>query len=109
MMKKLLRFLLFRSPPEPPKKRYHTVEQLYSEFKYVIQANNEHHVWWHPICPFEDAIAWAKEHNCEILVDRVLWDPWMQKWASNGIGGGDYLFFATNDEATALMTALRWS
>lgn len=108
---KILRFFTFfrRKELEEPKKPYHKVDQLYADFRYVIQVNNDHHEWWHPFCPFEEAKAWARDHSCEILVDRVIWDSWMQRWTNNEIGGGDYLFFATNDEDAATMTTLRWS
>jgi len=110
MMIKMLQFLHFLSPKiRQSKKSYHTVDQLYVDFKYVIKVNNEHHCWWHPLCPYEEARAWAREYSCEILVGRVLWDPWNQQWTDNGIGGSDYLFFATNDSEVACITTLRWS
>lgn len=85
------------------------VEDLYRDFKYVIVVNNENHSWWHPFCPYEEAIDWAKEYGCEILVDRVIYNEWNNRWESNGIAGGDFLFFAMNDDEAATMTVLRWS
>ena len=97
----------FKSKVEP--KLYHRVDDLYRNFKYVIPVNPEYRAWWHFNLPLSNASIWAMEYQCEILSDRVLWNEWSKRWESNGIGGEDLVFFATNDDEAATMTILRWT
>lgn len=57
-----------------------------------------------------DLIDWCRDRGCKVFWDRVIWDRWMKRWESNGIGGMDVLFVGvrSNDEETIIEAKLVW-
>lgn len=58
-----------------------------------------------------EMIAWC-EKNCTGKWrndwHRVMWDKWNQDWIENGIGGGDYMFFAFKNGEDETLFRLVW-
>lgn len=52
--------------------------------------------------------AWCEENGCHCFWDRVMWDPWSNRWVGNGIGGFDVMFISADDEDTAMLARLTW-
>lgn len=78
-----------------------SVDQAYGDDKWVIAT----YAGWDEV---EELIAWCKDNGCQCFWDRVLYDHWMCKWVSNGIGGADYLFIQCDSENSATMARLTW-
>lgn len=94
-----------------------TIDNMFMHFKHVIEVKPD--LFFDPYEPF----AWvpnksAKQffwpqrelgNNCVWRFERVMWNPWDQRWHINEIGGGDHVFVATNNDHDALMISLRYA
>lgn len=78
-----------------------SVDQAYGSDKKVIATN----AGWDEL---DEMTEWCTEHGCQCFWDRALYDQWMRKWVSNGIGGADYLFIQCDSENSAIMARLAW-
>jgi len=58
---------------------------------------------------FVTLLHWCRDHSCQLIWDRVIWDHWHQCWTNNAIAGGDMLFVLTADTDTATLARLTWS
>lgn len=86
---------------------YTSIERAYGEFEFVFPINAIEDY-------FDDRLnfdLWCQHNFCYYFLDRVSYDRWAsrRRWVSNGIGGIDLLFIATNSEASATMAKLRWN
>ena len=79
-----------------------SVDQAYGADKIVIATS----AGWDEL---EDLTKWCKENGCRCFWDRVIWDRWMSKYSSNGIGGVDILFIETVDSEVATLSRLIWA
>ena len=94
---------------KPIRREYRMVDELYPYFKYVICVNNKYLSDLDWMFGPKELHEWANEYNCVCMMDRALYNKWNNRWESNGIGGGDYYFLATNDDEVATISMLRWS
>lgn len=78
-----------------------SVDQAYGMDKQVVATD----AGWDEL---DEMTEWCAEHGCQCFWDRVLYDQWMCKWVSNGIGGADYLFIQADTEDLATLARLRW-
>lgn len=78
-----------------------SVDRAYGSDKQVVVTD----AGWDEL---DELTAWCAEHGCQCFWDRVLYDQWMSRWVSNGIGGADYLFIQCESESMAIMARLRW-
>ena len=69
----------------------------YRTFDRKIQGYIEIEDWCYQICEDKFRVDWQ----------RVIQNYWGE-WEENGIGGGDYLFFAFKSSKDAMMFNLRW-
>ena len=58
---------------------------------------------------FRTVVDWCSDHGCQLIWDRVLWDPWQEQWTNNEIAGGDMLFVLTSNDDIATLARLIWS
>jgi hypothetical protein len=103
----LIHKLLRRSVPEARPPVYlgafgTTVEQQQGMGRHLVATE----AGWDEL---DRLTVWCEENGCHCFWDRVLWDKWMNKWSSNGIGGFDVLFIAADDEETAMLARLSWA
>ena len=79
------------------------VDWAYSEYQHIILLHYD--VVYNEPDEFE---LWCQQNFCYYFYDRVLYDCWAHRYCSNGIGGWDGLFLATNYDNSAVMAKLRW-
>jgi hypothetical protein len=72
---------------------------LSEPFGWVPQEDVEQYCY--PNRELGDCIVWKFE--------RVIWDQWDQSWHISTLGDEDMVFVATNNDADAMMIALRYS
>lgn len=80
-------------------------DRAHFDFDYVFPINH----FPHGIDAEFD--LWCQHNHCYYFYDRVLYDRWesgKRRWRTNGIGGVDLLFIATNSETAAIMAKLTW-
>ncbi len=93
----------------PKPQRYpRTVDELYRDYQHVIRIDPSH-ISWRELHAFEEVRRWAIQHDCGIVVDRVIWDQQTDPWVARSGRGKDQAFFGTNDEEIAMLARLRWS
>lgn len=79
---------------------------LYTNFKHVMAISDEL-----AMAAYSDDAElnqWCIENHCHYLYDRAIYDRWMNRWSSNGIGGGDYYFIACNDDEYFVYAQMIW-
>jgi hypothetical protein len=99
----------FTVPPAPNASRrivMGCVDQLYTQFKHVMVINDD--AAWYIWADDKELDAWCFENRCYYMYDRALYDRWMKRWCSNGIGGGDYYFIATDDDEHFIYAQMVW-
>lgn len=99
----------FTVPPSPNASRkilMGCVDHLYSQFRHVMVINDDES--WYIWADEKDLDRWCFENRCYYMYDRAFYDPWMKRWYSNGIGGGDYYFIATNSDEHFVHAQMRW-
>ena len=99
----------FTIPPAPNASRrivMGVVDQLYTQFKHVMVVGNE--AAWDVWADDKELDAWCFENQCYYMYDRVVYDPWINRWCSNGIGGGDHYFIATDYDEQFVYAQLVW-
>ena len=106
----ILKWLIdwFKKPPKPPESVNLGIYSLcvdheYSKGNYVVLVSDEH--FDNANCGLHD---WCVQNKCQYGCDRVLWDKWVNRWASNGIGGRDELFVIAKDADSAILAKLVW-
>ena len=83
------------------------VNHLYLRYKHVIVINSSASgALWDDHCPLDE---WCQANDCYWLYDRAWYDQWNNRWESNGIGGGDYFFLATNSDESSVLAKIIWS
>lgn len=84
-----------------------SIELLYSSYTHVIPINFDlvWNTYGHNLSEFD---RWCQQYFCYYFYDRVWYDKWRHRWESNGIGGYDMLFIATNCDTGAMMSKLGW-
>lgn len=78
-----------------------SVNQAYGSDKHVIATYSG----WDEL---DELTSWCKENGCQCFWDRVVWDRWMNRWSSNGIGGFDCLFIQADSDDTSALARLTW-
>lgn len=76
------------------------VDRIQSDRRHLI-ATNLHDV-------DDELLEWCRDRGCKLFWDRVIWDNWMHRWQSNGIGGFDILFILAPDSETGMEAKLAW-
>lgn len=93
-----------------------TVSNMFMHFKHVIVVSpNTFFDLREPFAyvPCEDArqYFWPQRPVTETCVwrfERVMWNQWTEEWDINGMGDRDKVFVATNNDADAIMIALKY-
>lgn len=87
---------------------YTSIERAYSEYEFVFPIDGVEDLYFEKRAEFD---LWCQHNHCYYFIDRVSCDRWgsRRKWVSNGIGGFDLLFIATNSDTGALMAKLKWN
>lgn len=57
---------------------------------------------------FTEVLDWCRDRGCKVFWDRVTWDKWKGCWESNGIGGVDVLFIASDVPEVITEARLSW-
>lgn len=86
------------------------VNYAYSEFEFVFPIKDDR--VWYDTSFREEFDLWCQHNHCYYFYDRVLYDRWAfpkRRWVTNGIGGFDLMFIATNYESGATMAKLTWN
>jgi hypothetical protein len=96
--------------------RASTIPNMFMHFKHVIIVSpNKFFNLCEPFAyvPCEDArqYFWPQRELGENAVwrfERVMWNQWTEEWDINGMGDRDKVFVATNNDADAIMIALKY-
>lgn len=93
-----------------------TIPNMFRNFKHIIIVDPNKFMLEDPFAwrPCEDAQQYfwpARElgNNAVWRFERVIWDQWMQHWSISGLGDEDKVFVATNNDADAIMIALKYA
>ena len=99
---------VFSLPPAIDTSRYihnTVIDRMYNKYEFVIRIVQDQELWRSNTKELED---WCFQNSCYYMSDRAWYDPFRQRWESNGIGGGDYFFILTNNKEVATLAQLRW-
>lgn len=97
--------------------RANDITNMFEKFKHVIIV--DHNKFFDPYEP----MAWVPHeqskqyfwpnrelgNNAVWRFERVYWNEWDQRWHISGIGDGDKVFVATNNDEDATMIALLYT
>jgi hypothetical protein len=93
-----------------------TIPNMFRNFKHIIVVNPDKFFQFDPFAwvPCEDAKQYLHPqrelgNNAVWRFERVIWDQWDQSWHINSLGDEDKVFVATNNDADAIMIALKYS
>lgn len=98
--------------------RAHTVENMFHNFKYIIEVDPEKVLeMWHPFSYHTNKEFNERyEYPHRELGDNAVWawlrcskDHWSHQWHIDDCFGEDHLFVATNNDQDATMIALMYS
>lgn len=100
----------FTLPPQPDKQTRRimpgVIDYLYDRFSHVMVINDDAALdAWDDDSELDE---WCINNNCYYLYDRVIYDPWMKRWYTNGIGGADHYFIVTNDPESFVYAQMVW-
>ena len=100
----------FSLPPLPEKQtrliNSGVIDHLYYKFDHVMVINND--MAWEVWTNHSELDAWCIDNDCYFMYDRAIYDQWMKRWFSNGIGGSDYYFVATNNKESFVHAQMVW-
>lgn len=97
--------------------RARDITDMFKNFRHVVQVDPDR------FFDHGDPFAWVPNaeaagyfwpqrplgQNAVWRFERVLWNPWSQRWELNEIGGLDRVFVATNSDEDAVMISLRFT
>lgn len=94
-----------------------SIKKMFEKFKHIIVVDvdkftdpTEPFTW----VPCEDAkqYFWPQRelgNNAVWRFERVYWNEWEKDWKVNGLGVGDFIFVATNNDMDAMMIRLKYA
>ena len=92
------------------------VNSIFKNFRHVIEVdfdkfvNHSEPFAWVP-CDTAKQYFWPERElgeNCVWRMERVSWDKWGKRWHLDEMCGEDKIFVATNNDADAIIIALKY-
>jgi hypothetical protein len=96
----------------------HTIQNMFTNFKYIIEVNphiffdyHAHGPGWIPCADVAEYMYPAKPlgENAVWMYERGVWDYFHKEFSLNSMGDKDCIFVATNNSEDAIVIALKWS